>query len=88
MRFAQPPDTLLQPLQVIARRPALAHFPGAPFFRHRRGDEVLVDIQPKIEFFLFGVFAGSRLFKLQRSGTSKSRPLVRLSPQKGGAACE
>ena len=59
-------------------------YPGAPFLRHRRGDAVLVDIEPKIEFFFHSVvFAGSLLLKLQRSGTLGSRPLVRLcSPSK------
>jgi hypothetical protein len=79
MGFAQPPNPFFYRVQIVADRTSLAHFPFAPFFRHRRDDTVFVDIQSKIEFlFHLGVFACSSCLKLQRSGTPLSRPFVRL----------
>ncbi len=47
-------------LRLVAERTCLAHFPFAPFLRHRPDDTVFVDIQSKIEFlFHLSVFVCS-----------------------------
>ena len=78
MGFAQPSNPFFHRVQIVADRTSLAHFPLAPFLRHRRDDTVLVDIQSKIEFFFHWCVCLFELFKLQRSGTLVFRPLVRL----------
>jgi len=78
MRFTQPSNPFFHRVQIVTERTALAHFPLAPFLRHRANDTVFVDIQPKIEFFFHWCVCLFSVVKLQRSGIFGSRPLVRL----------
>ena len=67
MRLAQPSNPFFHRVQIVAERTCLAHLPLAPFLRYRCDDTVLVDIQPKIEFFFhLSVFVCSSCLKLQR----------------------
>ena len=96
MRLAQPPDPLLQRLQLIAQFSRVAYF-SPPTRRtlpavagHRRGDTVLVDIQPKIEFFFHWCVCWFSVVKHCNAPepSSPGRCCGSAPPQKGGVARE
>src|SRR5436190_19326388 len=78
MHFAQTANPFFHRMQIVADYARVAHFPLAPFLRHRRDDTVLVDIQSKIEFFFHWCVC---LFSVVKTATLRNtlfRPLVRL----------
>src|SRR6266496_6483010 len=75
MRLTQPCNPFFHRVQIVADRTALAHFPLAPFLRHRRDDTVLVDIQSKIEFFFHSL--ASVILRLQCGDEERHNRLKR-----------